>query len=556
MKKKILACFALIVMCGLCLAGCGAKDVVGAVDMIRYNIASLTKHEISDGVTVNTNNVTQNGNAIITELKDGKTYYGVYNFTSRKIVYALENVESLELTSGENDYITIKKTVDAKTLYDVKTVTGTVVYENQEIKPKNMYNVRDGKTVYEVWDVNDEYECVRVKGETRKAYWDTKVEKGDYSWKGENITPLIMLTGNPDDIRYGMITSDVNSNVSTARIYDLVKGKLVSTYTLDQSNPGEAFSLGKYTIYQEVVEIDSNATKYDYISGTKKYNIHTYKINLISGKKVEIKFNYIVADAEVIVENGKVVGSVVGAYKITKDKTVESKETTLVVDLKVKVTEVANNFYGTTGNIVKVANNRYFAEVSVTDSGTTTKYYKLLNNKFNTVVEITNGTLDVAESTKYGMVVTQTASAGETKLAYMNYDGKYITGFDYKSFVCASENYVMLTKEIKEDGKTKTVVCTLDKKGNETIFAVTDGSETKVKNSVVTTMDTVDGIMVVTTSESTTTGNTVYTFYNAEGKMVGSFDVATGRVSTVYYGANNENIIVKIGDTLLSVNEK
>ena len=490
MKKKIFALATVALSACLILSGCGidADKVNPVASQYEYNISSLKDVTSAlDGATF-AGSISDLGNVIVTKTIDSEPYYGVFNVQKGTIVedYLLVDEMSLiETTDSKNDYLQIKITNnEGQTTYSVKIVGGNYIYQGLS-ESAELTDYKFGNKYHEIWTLSDgsgtwnEQFTVSSKGK-RTLVFSSKLEKGNTYGMGDCAILALFNSSSAlgKSISYKLAEKLINYSATIdssnhIKLYRIKDGKQVADYTISELNTASGTCLVDTTlIVQTKEEISANYENYTYSDSTGCYLVKTYAYNLLTGKKTELKTNFVLSnsglmfashDDQALVTGNEIKDHILGGYTLAY----------VNEDFKYEPTSLAHCFS------IKINSNRYFSldislELSGGGSFTPEYSYSISDKNGKLIVKIDTASLS------YFVLGSKSFMIGDSELerfALVDLNGKLLTNYDYNNVEAYANGYYVASKNV-EDANANTTTTEYYRVNEKT------GAETLIGKSV------------------------------------------------------------------------
>lgn len=603
MNKKFLAMLSAVVCGCLIFAGCGVGESLAKTEVAPYNLTASSLANITtalDGGAINYSTITSNGNCVVTKNVEGKTLYGVFNLKTNTMVEAYAELNGLYLTksAGTADYIVITKNDDnGKTVKNVKMVGGDVIYEN--IKDVNLKcYVQEGKTRYEVWNVqtedSDYVEQVKVSSKgKRKVTFTNKLVAGDLLSKKDQYPGFLYIGSIYEEFGFDNwsklinVTSLIDYDNLTITNYNAKTGKVIGVVDISQLMSSGVIPHKDGFVYQKATVVSDNASDYTAEYAGRKLLINTYKVNIITGKTKEIKTNFYL--------NGGDESTVCGGKIYTRGAVIKNKligeETILEINSSLKAKEV-DVAYGSVTKLNKDYSfavgetNRLLKDVYPDDSalaGLTDKVYEqvfqILDKNGKVVINlpshynVSGGEVVQMPACYLGGYAFADYNQALNKIGFVGYGGKLLTDYSYDSVIAYANGYFVATTESTENGNAVCKYYSVNEKTGAakeigvktetagvaafTFNGKTYTGEADVNVAFTSAIGGEDLLIMFGLYNRTEDGKYDITLINTLGEELGTFTGCTTELVTVYgYGTANENLVITVGEADVVLNYK
>ncbi len=603
MKKKIVAMLSLVVCASIILSGCKSSTANATSELPTYNLTAFA--EVSGGLEGGTisvlNEITDNGNIIVTKQQESTTLYGVYNLISGTMVEPYVTVEDIEFLDsvGTNDYIRIKtRNGEGTPIYSAKVVGGTEFYTGLN-KIELKASAKNGKKYYEVWALETAteswYEQVEVSAKGKRTLmYNSKVTKGDNINKASQVPGLVsMFAGVFEEAesnnlkKFAKYTASQEGNKIV--YYNMKSGKKVAEIDLTDLFTSSIYStlfIGDWALIQQLSMVADNATEYTTEISGSKVVIITTAINLLNGKVKELDTDYFITenygDSCIIGDKVYARGCFIEDKKVTPVQILEIDTNFKVKTVPYKYEEIIKlnkNYclaYGESNTLLK---NVKPDDSIVAKSNDYLDVYHILDNKGNIVIDIPvqvwGDPLNDSAVQYADFYIGNNACAiyNEARGVYdiMNFAGK-VLATDIDDIYTYSNGYFSCVKTVENaDGTSEEQIFALNEKNGETnqIASIKyDASKTPVKTTVKDVEYSKISFNSFSTSREldacpetlfmaynlTSSGKYDIFLFNALGDIVVTIsECASTNISVKYFGEDYENIVVGTEDNRVYV---
>lgn len=335
---------------------------------------------------------------------------------------------------------------------------------------------------------------------TLTATTETAVKKDD-KYEADVITIDL------DELGLKGYYMQVNKNISSEYI-DIYKdgGKLIKKIYIP-SGSKTAFVDGAI-IYQQKLEVSSNASEYDYQTSQGKFYLETYSIDLKTGKTKQLYVDYVIGNMTIYKTGESSYGYAFGDITVIKDKTLAETYEALIN----KSGEIIANVGGyKLSNFVKCGNSYYN---TVTGELYNSSVSRVANIGSSAVYSKNEDLFMVKEGSYYGLISMEGNILVEPE--YESIDLTSLSG----SFIGLKENeYYILSKS----GLVSTVdIKTVKYSSSGSLFGYDSDLNYKVINANGEEYE-IASDFTTTTSKSTITtiydNYTYYTFSDSSNNM-------------------------------------
>jgi len=510
MKKFSISLLSLLLCC-IVFTGCFGKkdpklvlDVKPANEAINYS--AVAKVDLGENVSM-VGSITENGNVVVAKQVDTKTHHGVFSLVENKIVWAMRDSKEITLITDHIsgiDYVKAKlepKVEGEQPRYSIYTLDGdndVLFSELNEVN--NLFSVENDDVDYEIWETTLNGIKTRtvyaLSNNTREKIFTRDINP----YLDEDVYPA-KIAGGKDG---GSLIVRTTSTASGMRyIVETENGKVKADYIVDELNLEAKIYFDKFAILQYRTPVDMYSTKYDYIDNEtgEKFNIVTYKINQMNGKKSKIDCDYVLGNSMNNVADNAVLTSV---NKIINGRVYEDMATSAIVFETGKI-QVLNYAYE---EIKKLGDNRFAARFDST--------YHIINEKFEVLAECDNSKI-MATTDSY-MLIDE-----GTYCNMINFDGKVIASPKYTrgEFREFSNGYAVFEDAVG----TSVRYIRIDANGEEKVIGTKDGSVYTYGTTAVNGIVVNNGFVIVV--GASTSGKTMYTLYNYAGDALRTIETET-----------------------------
>lgn len=541
MKKIGISILSLMLICCFCFVGCSSANILPVQDVERVNYTQATTLVLGDGVSLadSANNVTDHGNILVKKVINEKTHYGVFSVLENKLVFDfVENYITIE-SSEYSDYV-ILTTSDT---YKIVSLSGEVLFEG--VSDYELESVKFEKYAYESWTIigSDQSKVVyldRIKlknGKRSEVFEYPLVKQGYVLNTSTTIKPAVLEFGmEAEDY---MFDSASLSNGDTQITMYSKKGKIKSQYTISSENMVNVTELGHESLVQYVKLLDSMSEKYDFIVDGEKYDLITYRINMITGKMKEVDCNCILVYS---IYDYRLDYAFTMCLDVMGKNFAESDLPSLARTGKVYINgDVSTLDYMYTSDVKRLAEDRYLAE---TEDGET----HIIDSEFNLIINL--GEVDDVMATSERLFVVK----GQD-INLIDFDGVLKSGtpaYQPKEYVGVVNDCLLVydTPGHVNNREWKTI----DEQGIVKVVATLIDGEYKYGNEVVENIVASElGFLVQSASQ--VAGNSVYRLYGFDGVLAGTWDVPTltGNIEEISFGGEygNTHCLIEVDDVLV-----
>lgn len=314
MKIKKFLIFIVLLSSIIFLSACGdanpqiriPADIVAAnvkkIEEAKKQVNNVTIVNLGNYVTVD-NSQEQNGLLVVEDTQGKKT---VFSILTNKIMFPTEAdlTISFFMVNYIGVYVKVVDSTGRTTIYDIN---GNLVLAKDD---------------YYSYSVTSEVKNEDVNGENVNNYYEiveflTRVDQE----KGSDKTKQRFKIDVKNKTKELVIEPDSEYYEDTIDRYDLTqfglagyylknigdfiyvynpKGKVIQTFNSTEFDT--SFLLGRKIIVQDSYKVHFDSDKYSYIKDEVKYDLFTYQIDLVTGKKKQLNLDYKIISVEPILD--------------------------------------------------------------------------------------------------------------------------------------------------------------------------------------------------------------------------------------------------------------